>query len=254
MEEVLQLVDECVVSMEVCMKSKIFLWIATLFIFTGQIAIAYAVPYGSRVCRDNPNVPCLTVKRGDTWSSLWPDPMVRNEAMRLNRMNTRVYPGLRLINPEQMTQSDIIELLPFAQNIETNGERTILISPRHLAWVAYDTDGNIVRWGPASTGKSFCPDIHSRCMTPRGSFTIYRKQGADCESSKFPIPYGGAPMPYCMFFKGGFALHGSNALPGYNASHGCARILTADARWLNQNFVSVGDTRVIVSDRYAQEN
>ncbi len=53
-------------------------------------------------------------------------------------------------------------------------------------------------------------------------------------------------MPYCMFFHGGYALHGSYELPGYNASHGCVRMYKADAEWLNQSFLRIG-SKVIVS-------
>ena len=62
-------------------------------------------------------------------------------------------------------------------------------------------------------------------------------------------------MPYCMFFKGGFAMHGSSGVPGYNASHGCVRLFVDDAQWLNQDFADIG-TQVIIlpypSSHYAQ--
>ena len=44
-------------------------------------------------------------------------------------------------------------------------------------------------------------------------------------------------MPYCMYFHKGVALHGSEDIPGYRASHGCIRMFTRDAKWLNENFV-----------------
>jgi lipoprotein-anchoring transpeptidase ErfK/SrfK len=47
------------------------------------------------------------------------------------------------------------------------------------------------------------------------------------------------------FFKG-FAMHGS-VLPGKNASHGCVRMFTSDAAWLNKSFVKIG-TPVTVRD------
>ena len=56
-------------------------------------------------------------------------------------------------------------------------------------------------------------------------------------------------MPYCMFFKGGFAIHGSNILPGHHASHGCVRITPQDAKWLNEEFIDMpgsGGTKVII--------
>ncbi len=54
-------------------------------------------------------------------------------------------------------------------------------------------------------------------------------------------------MPYCMHFSGGYALHGSPTVPGYNASHGCVRLFTEDAKWLNQHFVDIGSTVIRIS-------
>jgi lipoprotein-anchoring transpeptidase ErfK/SrfK len=116
-----------------------------------------------------------------------------------------------------------------------------------LTWGAYDNDGNLVKSGAVSGGKEYCPDIHRRCRTVTGTFTIYTKKGPECKSKRFPVGKGGAPMPYCMFFHGGYAMHGSNAVPDYNASHGCVRMHPEDAQWLNQNFVRVGSTRVNVT-------
>lgn len=115
-----------------------------------------------------------------------------------------------------------------------------------LVWGAYDHQGYLVKSGHVSGGKEYCPDIGRRCRTVTGTYTIYSKKGADCKSTRFPVGRGGAPMPYCMFFHGGYALHGSNAVPWHNASHGCVRMHPQDAQWLNQNFVRVGSTRVSI--------
>ena len=83
------------------------------------------------------------------------------------------------------------------------------------------------------------------------NFKVYRKEGEDCVSNTFPIESdnhevaGGAPMPYCMFFHGGYADHGANAVPEHNASHGCVRIFPSAAQWLNENFMDIG-TKVVV--------
>ena len=60
-------------------------------------------------------------------------------------------------------------------------------------------------------------------------------------------------MPYCMYFHKGLALHGSADIPGYRASHGCVRMFTGDAKWLNQEWVVIGNeanhyvgTRVVI--------
>ena len=43
--------------------------------------------------------------------------------------------------------------------------------------------------------------------------------------------YNNAPMPYSIFFKGGYAVHGTNAVSklGAPASHGCIRLATGNA-------------------------
>jgi lipoprotein-anchoring transpeptidase ErfK/SrfK len=127
-----------------------------------------------------------------------------------------------------------------------SGGNIVKVDLGNLTWGAYDDGGNLLKYGRVSGGKSYCPDIGRGCRTVQGTFTVYSKKGAGCKSTRFPVGKGGAPMPYCMFFKGGYALHGSNAVPGYNASHGCVRMPPSDAQWLNQNFVRVGSTRVSV--------
>ena len=53
-------------------------------------------------------------------------------------------------------------------------------------------------------------------------------------------------MPYCFFYNGGYAIHGSYDVPGYHASHGCVRIFVEDAKWLYREFVKVGETQVLI--------
>lgn len=134
---------------------------------------------------------------------------------------------------------------PFGGYVTPTGNKTIIVDPNTHAWAAYEGDGQLIRWGRASLGKNWCADTGKPCRTVTGTFTIFSKKGAGCISSKFPLPRGGAPMPYCMHFHKGFAIHGSNAVPNHNASHGCIRVPVADARWLNQEFAEYG-TRIIV--------
>lgn len=122
--------------------------------------------------------------------------------------------------------------------------RMIVINPNVHAWAAY-SGGQLVKAGAATAGGSWCPDVNRPCKTAPGSFRIQRMGDASCKSSKYPIPKGGAPMPYCMFFNGGKALHGSYEVVEGNVSHGCVRLHVADAEWLRFNFASVG-TPVVV--------
>ncbi|MAA98538.1 MAG: hypothetical protein CMN87_15325 [Stappia sp.] len=50
----------------------------------------------------------------------------------------------------------------------------------------------------------------------------------------FSKKYHGSPMPYSVFFHGGYAIHGTNAIRslGRPASHGCIRLHPDNARQL----------------------
>lgn len=65
----------------------------------------------------------------------------------------------------------------------------------------------------------------ARAVTPTGAFVVQRKIDA---AEKAPL--GTLYRP--MYFKGGFAVHGSTSVPGYPASHGCVRVSYADEDWL----------------------
>ncbi len=126
-----------------------------------------------------------------------------------------------------------------------SGPATFVYNPNNLRWYAYDGNGRLVRSGHASGGRNYCSDLHRRCHTPVGRFHVYSKQGPHFRSSKFPIGEGGAPMPWAMFFHGGYAIHGSYSVPNFNASHGCIRVIPSDAHWLNTQFLHNG-SRVVV--------
>ncbi len=127
----------------------------------------------------------------------------------------------------------------------TPGEKMILVDPNVHAWGAYDANGMLVKGGIATAGSNYCPDIGRRCHTKSGTFHIKSLGSVNCKSSKYPLPYGGAPMPYCMYFNGSQGLHGSNEVVDGNASHGCVRLRTSDAAWIRYNFATIG-TKVVV--------
>lgn len=117
------------------------------------------------------------------------------------------------------------------------GEKIIIVDPNIHAFGAYNANGKLLRSGVVTAGGSWCPDVKRSCRTRAGSFRIYTLGSASCKSSKYPLPRGGAPMPYCMFFNGNQGLHGSYEVVYANRSHGCVRMHVADARWLRFNFV-----------------
>jgi hypothetical protein len=196
----------------------------------------------SEVLCNKPDYSCITIKSNQTWSSLYPNPEEQDIIRRVNRMNVRLRPGMIIAIPKNIDRLSIYDVSPFPRYIESEGEKTVYVSQKNLAWGAYDADGELVWWGPISSGIDGCHGITGTCQTPSGSFRIIRKQDIDCVSTAFPRRAdgnnGGAVMPYCMHFFKGYALHGSYDVPGYRASHGCVRMLIEDARWLNEEFVS----------------
>ena len=127
------------------------------------------------------------------------------------------------------------------------GNKVFIFSPQEGEWAAYDAKGDRVNTGRASGGRDFCEDINRPCRTIVGQFKVLTKGGPDCVSHIFPIETsGGAPMPYCMLFSSqGYAIHGSNDVPDYNASHGCVRVTPAAAEWLSKNFIQLGTTVIV---------
>lgn len=62
--------------------------------------------------------------------------------------------------------------------------------------------------------------------TPRGSYRPYMLKRMHYSSK-----YNNSPMPYSIFFRGGYAIHGTSyvGMLGRPASHGCIRLATGNA-------------------------
>ncbi len=133
----------------------------------------------------------------------------------------------------------------FADTRPATGKNVFIFDPKQTAWAAYDREGKLLRTGIASGGSDYCTDLKAPCRTPSGKYTVYREEGANCKSHTFPLGKGGAPMPNCMYFSGGYAVHGSYEVPNWNASHGCIRVLPSDAAWLNANVINPGATVIV---------
>nr|MBX2806551.1 L,D-transpeptidase [Hyphomicrobiales bacterium] len=91
---------------------------------------------------------------------------------------------------------------------------------------------------PVSTGRR-------GYTTPTGSFRPYSLRRHH-RSRK----YYNSPMPYSIFYRGGYAIHGTNAVSrlGRTASHGCIRLHKRNARELFDMVKYYGkrSTRIIV--------
>jgi lipoprotein-anchoring transpeptidase ErfK/SrfK len=148
--------------------------------------------------------------------------------------------------PWSYQPSDYASRIP--QHINTRGEKTVVVTPTVHTWGAYDENGDLLRAGIATAGGNWCDDIGRPCRTGVGTFRVHTLGDEGCYSSIYPKPHGGGLMPYCMYFNGSQALHGSPdvAVVEDNISHGCVRMRIPDAEWLRYNFISYG-TKVIVT-------
>jgi peptidoglycan hydrolase-like protein with peptidoglycan-binding domain len=115
------------------------------------------------------------------------------------------------------------------------GPLQIVVSKDLQELKVYD-GGVIVATSRVSTGKAG----HS---TPTGIFSILEKK-----RSHFSNIYDSAPMPFMQRLTwSGIALHASNSVPSYPASHGCVRLPNDFARTLFN--VTRRGGHVLISDR-----
>ncbi|MCA3634594.1 MAG: L,D-transpeptidase [Methylobacterium sp.] len=119
-----------------------------------------------------------------------------------------------------------------ASNVEA---RIDIVSQRMIVKV----DGEVRHVWKVSTGRR-------GFSTPRGAYKPQRMH-----VSYFSRKYYNSPMPYSIFFRGGYAIHGTTAINrlGGPASHGCVRLATGNARTLFNLVRSAGParTRIIIS-------
>ena len=82
--------------------------------------------------------------------------------------------------------------------------------------------------------------IQGDAVTPEGQFKVYSEYTNGWEKGQLGELY----RP--KYFKGGVAVHGSNSIPEYPASHGCVRLTTTAMDWIWTNDMMPQGTQVIV--------
>ncbi|MBA2655687.1 MAG: L,D-transpeptidase [Tatlockia sp.] len=236
---------------------KIIMVIALMFQAASPQAANY---FGTALCA-YPNYQCIKVGSGQSWESLYPNEQQRDVVQRLNRSYNNLWAGKVIAVPKDLNNKTLLDFSPFPLTVEPDGEKQVIVDQDKLAWGAYDRDGKLVKWGPVSSGRNRCPDAARSCLTMTGIFHFFSKENERCRSNVYPLGKGGAKMPFCMYFHKGFALHGSPDIPGFRASHGCVRMFTRDAEWLNHNFVELSNeannylgTKVVVRPVLTKES
>ena len=202
--------------------------------------------YGISFCH-NPDFYCRRVHEGDTWELLFPKKSEREFVMRLNRTSVPLRYRSFVIIPKNKTDRDFAHYTSFPEHRDTHHKRLLAINLEKFDFAAYDKSGALIFSGPVSGGKVWCDDTKESCATAMGDYHVFKIKDDKCTSGTYPLTTkGGAPMPYCMYYYKGFAIHGSTLSGFINRSRGCVRLFDADAKWLNEHFVKLG-TEVTVN-------
>jgi lipoprotein-anchoring transpeptidase ErfK/SrfK len=99
-------------------------------------------------------------------------------------------------------------------------------------------EGDLVYVWPVSTGRL-------GYQTPSGRYSPTM-----LSRMHYSRRYDNAPMPHAIFFRGGYAIHGTYSVGrlGREASHGCIRLHPSNARELFRMVQDYGprDTRIVI--------
>lgn len=85
--------------------------------------------------------------------------------------------------------------------------------------------------------------ITDTAITPEGQFSVYREYSSGWESGQLGRLY----RP--KYFKGGVAVHGSNSIPNFPASHGCVRVSNPAMDWIWANDLLPRGAVVVVHNK-----
>jgi len=129
----------------------------------------------------------------------------------------------RILVPSRWDRNELL-YSPMPQIIQqlSREDKAIVVDLAAQVFGAYEC-GTLVRWGPVSSGDR-------RHRTPPGTYHLnwHARVRVSSEDPTWIMPW------YFNFSSGrGLGLH-QYSLPGRPASHGCVRLLAADAKWLYQ--------------------
>ncbi len=106
---------------------------------------------------------------------------------------------------------------------------TNIVIDKKTQTMEVQSDQGYYTWPVSTARRGVDPKTHKPYTTPTGYFV---PQGL--ERMHYSKKYDNAPMPYSIFFTGGYAIHGTPHVGnlGRPASHGCVRLSPANARTL----------------------
>lgn len=114
---------------------------------------------------------------------------------------------------------------------------TARISNSRQAMQVY-VNGSLAYVWPVSTARA-------GYRTPAGSYRVQRMA-----RMWYSRKYHMSPMPYSLFFRGGYAIHGTSEVRrlGRPASHGCVRLAPGNAATLYSLVQRFGNARIVVTN------
>ncbi len=173
-----------------------------------------------------PNIPTISYKlvKTKSYASLISqyDTTGANLILALNRVDkNRVGRLDSLVLPDTVINDQNI-YSPFPRHIDLleKVKKILIVSQTHQAFAIYGS-GSLVKWGPTSTGKK-------STLTPNGLFaTNWKSKKTTSTVNDEWI------LKWCFNLDNfeGVSIH-EYELPGYPASHSCARLLSDDAFWI----------------------
>jgi hypothetical protein len=135
--------------------------------------------------------------------------------------------GDTLIVPYPLRDLDFRAYSPFPRHWEgaAGFEKMFVIHKTVQAWAAYE-DGELSRWGLVSTGKD-------ESETPSGRFNFNWRELHRVSTLSPPGESWDMRWVFNFLDERGIHIHQYYALPTTGAaSHGCVRLMTADAQWI----------------------
>lgn len=104
---------------------------------------------------------------------------------------------------------------------KNNGKIKVNIDLSQQRMFVYKGNNLLYTWLVSTARKGY--------NTPRGNYKPYH-----LAKMHYSTLYNNSPMPYSIFFKGGYAIHGTNSIKrlGRRASHGCIRLHPSNAKKL----------------------
>ena len=194
-----------------------------IFSFMVVGAICLAIPLEAFSLSRNPSTSrMLEIERRLSSLGYWiskvdgrPDASTRHAIMAFQKVE-----GLKRTGTMRAYDIDALRSAKTPEAKNPTGPAHVEVDLTRQVLFFVDDSGTVTRILPVSTGnekKFFDEGQWKKAHTPRGTFAIGLRISGTKKSSL-------GSLYYPSYFLGGLAIHGSNSIPAYPASHGCVRI------------------------------